>query len=389
MANLNRGMSFAQVALIESVAQGKGRYTVSAAGQEIDWKAAEDGMLTRIQQLEDELRVNEVRVQARHRPASLAPERRPGQPLYREPVLPVHLGSAPGGNIVSVKAYADDTRDWRKLSPEAIACHISSLEGIMQSPHPQLYPTAPCRELEHRQKHDGLMAAIAVGTLQACAEGSYWAPNFGGPNAKECRNIRTPMSHLFTANSNDVATKPTSSHHGLAEISISPDVGTLDRCHELALQGPARPRVGLVRITPLGDRRGLDPALGEHLEAQLFLRTTYLHALQEMNRHIHTDALHALEAGGLVYTRDVTILRGPMEDGARWLSDAPRLDVLWVSLQRSPRVDDQGQYARISEKAQVAETVDQIFACAVAQGRHGTLDVWSMSRICKTTAENE
>lgn len=126
--------------------------------------------------------------------------------------------------------------------------------------------------------------------------------------------------------------------------------------------------IGLVHFTPIGDPRALEPPLGNHREEQLFIRTTYYKALEGMQKHIHAEPQAAVDAGGLIYTSDVAILRGPLEDGAQWLSDMPRVDVLWVSLQRSPKKDAQGQYTRHQEKAMVAETVDRLFAVAAAHG---------------------
>jgi hypothetical protein len=98
------------------------------------------------------------------------------------------------------------------------------------------------------------------------------------------------------------------------------------------------------------------------------MQTTYLQALHDMHKHLHSDPVEALDAGGLIYTTDVAMLRGPLRDGAPWLSDVPLLDVIWVALQRNPRSDDQGQYARIDEKALVTSTIDRIFACAASNG---------------------
>ena len=54
-----------------------------------------------------------------------------------------------------------------------------------------------------------------------------------------------------------------------------------------------------------------------------------------MKKHIHAEPQAAVDAGGLIYTADVAILRGPLEDGAQWLPEMPRVDVLWVSMQRN------------------------------------------------------
>lgn len=209
---------------------------------------------------------------------------------------------------------------------------------------------------------EGLVSAVTVGTLQACHEKSYWAPSFADARGNATvEDVRSPMSRLVTTTPdissleqrNDIA----------PELKICSDMSPLAACQELAMAGGRR-RVALVRFSPAGDRRSLMPCLTDHREAQLFMQTTYLQALQDMPRHLHADPVQALEDGALIYTTDVAILRGRLQDGASWLEDAPVVDVLWVALQRNPRGDDQGQYARIDEKALVASTLDRIFACA-------------------------
>merc|ERR1712232_44349 len=95
---------------------------------------------------------------------------------------------------------------------------------------------------------------------------------------------------------------------------------------------------------------------------------TYLEGLQNIRKHLHGDPIQLLESGALIYTADVSILRGPLEDGATWLTDPARVDVCTVALQRNPRCDDQGQYARTDEKAHAVEAIDRALACAAAQG---------------------
>lgn len=72
-------------------------------------------------------------------------------------------------------------------------------------------------------------------------------------------------------------------------------------------------------------------------------------------------------AAGVIHSARVAILRGPIEEGAVWLEPA-EIEVLTVALQRTPRCDRHEQYASMKEKAQVVQSVEEIFACAVELG---------------------
>jgi len=293
-------------------------------------------------------------------------QQRRGQRLYREPTLPVRARDEPGGANVSLSRYEEDTRDWRKLHPEDISRLFVDLDASLQTPrNPQLYSTAARRPPEESFHLEGLMAAVAVGNLQASSEGLFWSPCFE-EGAAECRGIRAPISRAIAATPDISKLEPKC--QGAPSIRVSADASPLAICQELAAE-PGHQHVALVRFVPLGDHRGASPALpGNFREAQLQLRTTYLQALREMPKQLHADPGAALEAGALLYTADVTILRGPLEEGAQWVQDGPRVDVITVALQRHPRCDDQGQYARIGDKALVAKAIDHVFACAAANG---------------------
>lgn len=156
-----------------------------------------------------------------------------------------------------------------------------------------------------------------------------------------------------------------SDESSVPDILALPDLDPIAACQRCREGGHAR--VAVVRFTAAGDNRDREkPALGDHREQGLLLRTTYFKALQDMPRHIHGCPSEAVEEGGLIYTPDVAILRGPLESGALWLAEPSCVDVIWVALQRNPRCDDQGQYARVSEKARMVESIDMIFACAAA-----------------------
>lgn len=287
-----------------------------------------------------------------------------GNGLYRPPALPVCVGEEPGGATVSLGKFQDDTRDWRKLQTREIAEYFENLEASLQpSRNPRVYATSTRRHPEETAQFKGLMAAVAVGTLQACSEGSYWSPCFQ-EGAVQCRDVRRPVSRVVAATSSLPQVDP----RGAPQISVDSEICPLETCRALACEAQ-HPRVALVRFVPLGDvQHASTSSLGDFRGAQLQMRTTYLQGLREMSRHAHVDPTQAMESGAVLHTADVTILRGPVEMGATWLEDAPRIDVLTVAIQRHPRIDDQGQYARISEKAQLAETIDRLFACAVMCG---------------------
>lgn len=292
--------------------------------------------------------------------------------LYRDPSLPVYAGDAPGGNTVSVRRYRGDSRDWRRLRPEEVAQAFTDLQAALQPPRtPRLYTTPFRRDADTWRRFEGLLTAVAVGTLQACSEGSYWAPSFEDIVSTLCGKIRVPMSRLFTATVRpsiaDVEEKSRLPFEAALHVDMNNAV--LSACQEAAASGKTIPRVALVRLAPYGDARAAHPALAEHRgDAQLFLRTSYAQAAQEMSRHLHIDPIEALKTGAVVYTSDVTVLRKPLEEGATWLreEETTQFDVLLVGLQRNPRCDDQGQYVHIAEKASVVEAVDRIFAVAAA-----------------------
>lgn len=292
-------------------------------------------------------------------------------PLYRNPLLPVYTSSLPGGHGLSVEKYRDDTRDWRKLLPEDIARHFSELEVAMTD-NALRGPASGIRSDKHTGQHsdalqqlEGLISAVMVGTLQSCHEKSYWAPSYGDSQGIVVEDVRSPTSRLVTTTPDTSRLEPRAD--ACPELKVCEDLTALAACRQLALTGAGQ-RVALVRFSPAGDRNGLLPRLTDHREAQLFMQTTYTQALQDMPRHLHADPIQALDAGSLIYSTDVAMLRGPIQDGAPWLADAPLLDIIWVALQRNPKSDDQGQYSRVDEKALAASTIDRIFACAALNG---------------------
>jgi len=105
--------------------------------------------------------------------------------LCRDPALPVELGesnSAQGVSKISLHDYDRDIRDWRKLKPGEWLAHFESAKSRLSG-------------------LGGLTTAITCGTLQACLQGSYWAPYFGHPEAVQvdCGHLKFPTSRLYPA----------------------------------------------------------------------------------------------------------------------------------------------------------------------------------------------
>lgn len=298
----------------------------------------------------------------RKQPAAL-PE--PCRRLYREPALPVVVGAQPGGSAVSLRGWPADTRDWRRLPAASVRKYFEELQVAVQVPINRIYPQQLRRPPEESQHFEGLMTAVAVGTLQACRERCYWVDSGGEAPASECRGLRSPLSRALFDTPELPRLEPGAEAMGKA--TLCPDRNALDVCRDLAADR-SFPRVGLVRFVPLGDERCCDLYIGDFRESALLLRTSYLEALQEMPRQLHGAPTKLLEQGAVIHTSDVSILRGPVEEGAPWLPTPTTIEVLTVALLRHPRCDDQAQYARTSEKAQTAAALDRVFANAAALG---------------------
>lgn len=179
----------------------------------------------------------------------------------------------------------------------------------------------------------------------------------------ECKNVPEPESKEFSALP-DLLTSDGSSSD--VDIHVDDNLDALEMCEKLKREGGPR-RVGLVNFTVLGNPQALQPTYADMRQA-LYLRTTYLYAVSDMDRQLHTRSEDVLESGSVIHTADVSILRGPIEEGATWISDPVRIDVLTASIQRRPAFDRHEQYGRITEKAALARTIDYIFGCAVANG---------------------
>jgi hypothetical protein len=136
---------------------------------------------------------------------------------------------------------------------------------------------------------------------------------------------------------------------------------------EQVLSGRTRERVAVVRCTAIKDHRNYIVRYAHCLEDQLFLRTSYYQSFEKMEAQIHAKIGESLDNGGLIYTPDVGILRGPLVDGAVWYKEAPRADVVWVAIPSQPRLGEQSQYACDAQKNHMLKIVDGVFAWAAAQ----------------------
>lgn len=296
----------------------------------------------------------------------------------RHPRIPVLAGSYPSAGVVAVKRYRQDGRDWRKLSPaevvrQLLACSLPPLrisKGSLAAKGDGSLAAAVVAPA--CQRREGLMAALATGVLQATEQGSYWAPGFGLPETVECRSVRQPVSRLLLPVQPEPLQRPTGNVQ-VPALCCSPDHSALGLCLEFALEQD-RPRTALVKFGAAGVLPGLDADFAslELREAEVLLRTNYLKALLDLEKHIHIDVCAALEAGHLIHTSDVSILRGPVEDGAQWLGEAPSIDIIWVPLPRSVLFkEDEHQvegYGDAEQQTTVAIQLRRAISAAAAAG---------------------
>lgn len=278
--------------------------------------------------------------------------------LCRDPALPVELGesnSAQSVAKISMHDYDRDIRDWRKLKPGEWLAHFESAKSRLSG-------------------LGGLTTAITCGTLQACLQGSYWAPYFGHPEAVQvdCSHLKFPTSRLYPP---EQKPDPASMEirYGGPQFSCFKECHPLDVCKRMTSDSNHK-HFAVVHFTGMNMMNdftassygSITPCLANYREEQLFLRTSYYQAFENMQRQIHTPLKDAIESGGLVYTPDVAVFRGPVEEGAEWLPKYPRTDVLWAGVQRHPKMEQQGQYGIPEEKEKMQGVVDRIFAWAAS-----------------------
>eukprot|EP00930_Biecheleria_cincta_P055850 TRINITY_DN42101_c0_g1_i1.p1 TRINITY_DN42101_c0_g1~~TRINITY_DN42101_c0_g1_i1.p1 ORF type:complete len:424 (-),score=63.83 TRINITY_DN42101_c0_g1_i1:126-1397(-) len=260
----------------------------------------------------------------------------------------------------------DDSRDWRKLRPDETQRQLleildrrTKLKSESQLPH------TAYEKSQNSLQCRALLGAVSAGNLQAMKQGSYWAPCFDDPGAVEVKHVRTPMSQVLMCTGSEMI--PTKHSQGNPHIRVLSDCDILEACDKFrARDGPSR--IAVVRFSALGSNYRI-PNLTDVREAEFLVRTTYLHALETIQKHIHVDLDTVLEAGGVVHTTDVSVLRGPLKDGASWFVEAPNVDVFWVGLQRNPCHDEFGQgYADIADKARMKDTLEHLVHCATMRG---------------------
>jgi len=293
----------------------------------------------------------------------------------RKPILPVVSGHYPSAGVVSINRYNEDGRDWRQLMSSEI------MVGLMATSMPPLRSetkgwgrlnkdatwtgdgsSASAKSAPAAQRRQGLLAAIATGVLQAVEQGAYWAPSFERPDSEFC-TVSRPMSRVIPASKLQAPACE-------ACPKLSTESGSmLDTCLNLAKQD--KRRIALVQFSAKGDHpcTRMDLAHLEMQEADLLLRTSYLKAILDLEKHLHLDIEQALEAGDVLFTSDVFVLRGPVQDGAAWIKDATKTDVIWVALPRNPQHQNGGlDYISEDDRTIAAEHLNRVMAAAVAQG---------------------
>mmetsp|Transcript_22089 Transcript_22089/g.61910 ORF Transcript_22089/g.61910 Transcript_22089/m.61910 type:complete len:400 (+) Transcript_22089:130-1329(+) len=240
-----------------------------------------------------------------------------------------------------------DCRDWRKLEPDEV---IERFRNATES-------------IENRTL---LARSIFVGTAQALVKGMYWAPFASSPSAHEvdCKHLRRPHSRLYTGDRmpplGASRLRPTP-----MRISTRPGRSTLDVVAEW-WGGIERHRIAVVRFSALNDVRNERASYTHCRDDQLFLRTSYYQAFERLETDLCASINPALELGGMIYTNSVGILRGPIDEGAQWYGDPPRMDVMWLALPGHPQMAEQSQYACEHDRAEAAKVVERIFAWASA-----------------------
>jgi len=257
--------------------------------------------------------------------------------------------SIAAGNVC-IRKYLEEGRDWRKLTPEEVrhfmACNLPAVS--LRRPKREVTGPLIAAAAPPASRRQGLLAAVATGILQAVGQGFYWSRD------QKCEGVRIPMSRLVRL----PAVKALREVHGGAVCTVS-DSLAVDVC--LAHAEEER-KVALVRITSNW------AFTVKHLEMDpLWLRSSYLKALFEMERQIHSP-LSTLEEDVAVYTSDVSLLRGPLEEGAPWLPQAQRMDVIWLNLQRNPDVSEKDHYLKEEERVRVMEKFQQLMSLAEQQG---------------------
>lgn len=250
--------------------------------------------------------------------------------------------------LAALKGLDSDLRDWRFFEPLRCQFLFSRARG-------------------DPEQSALLVTAVFVGTVQACLLGEFWAPSPGSHSAErvDCRHLARPCSLLYPPDRVPDLSRLRRLDAGHTLTITGAACNPLDACARLT---EGADRVALVRFSSTRDPRNHAIKYLDFREDQLFLRSTYFEALENVTSHIHTPVGESIDAGGLVYTAGVAILRGPLEDGAPWWRNPPRIDVLWLGIPPNPVLDEQSQYARQEDKAAMAERVSRVFGWAAVNG---------------------
>jgi hypothetical protein len=127
-------------------------------------------------------------------------------------------------------------------------------------------------------------------------------------------------------------------------------------------------QVAVVHALALGEVRGLAPSFANYRESQLYVRTPYMQALEVLDRHVHEDPIELLNDGGVIYTPNVSILRGTVDEGFPWLPAAQTAcDIICCAIARQPARKEYNQYAKPDDKATLTRTLELVVQAAVAR----------------------
>lgn len=268
----------------------------------------------------------------------------------REGLRHPRLGQA----LAALRRGGKEQEDWRKVSAEEL------LTGFGES-----------------NDSDGrtlLATAIFVGTAQACMRGSYWAPGYGLPGAQEvdCKHVTRPVSCLYPPTKMPKQSA-FEAHKREFIMRCEQQRSPLDVAAWILSSSVEDRHVAVLRFTRSGDRRNECVRYGHCTEDQIFLRTSYFQAFERMDGDINAPIGEALDDGGVIYTSNVGMLRGAVREGAPWMREPAKVDVIWISLPPRPqkgesRLGLQDWYANDDERSVVAMSLDLAFAWAAARG---------------------
>jgi len=95
-------------------------------------------------------------------------------------------------------------------------------------------------------------------------------------------------------------------------------------------------------------------------------------AFERMERDLQLPIGEALESG-LIYTSGVGLLRGRLQEGAAWLREPPKIDVIWIGIPAFPEKGAskhglQDWYIDDADRAAMCRILDLAFASAASRG---------------------